>query len=123
MNHKAWHCLIFLGDFQGTMASNISPSAFDKEQVGVPFSCSYFGKTDLVVDVVNLTLQCDFKFKFSFLGVFWLFSFSSFWMCFNNSCGNGADIWNGWKGDGVSGWIIQQVGFPALACLDIVCCC
>jgi len=52
------------------MASNISPSALDKEQVGVLFSCSYFGKTDLVVDVVNLTPQCDFQFKLSFLGVF-----------------------------------------------------
>ncbi|KAL5126149.1 Mitochondrial import inner membrane translocase subunit TIM10 [Glycine soja] len=39
-------------NFQGTMASNISPAAFDKEQVGILFSSSNFGKTDLVVDVI-----------------------------------------------------------------------
>jgi len=35
------------------MAANISPSAFEKEQVGIPFYSSNFGKINLVIDVVT----------------------------------------------------------------------
>ena len=65
-----------------------------------------------VVNFVYLMPQFDFKFGFLIGLLFDCWDFIVFGFNLSNLCGTWTDIWNGWKGVGVQGRFIQQVGFP-----------
>lgn len=82
-------------------ANNMAPSGIDKEQVAIIFLlglcvcvCFYSLLENLIANVIS-------SLSFYFWGVIWSLPFARFWMRLNDLFGNGADIWNGWKGDGV----------------------